>query len=124
MGLGQGRRLIGFPWQIITAGYFATEDFKTGPKWDKEVKMYSLSPFLFRPSADLPCIKDCLLISNGTAQQRQPSRPPLSSTPSSAPIISAKAPKSSLSPPNPVLSVSGTQKKVEVIMRTMRARVL
>lgn len=28
---------------IITAGYFATEDFKAGPKWDEEVKMYSLS---------------------------------------------------------------------------------
>jgi hypothetical protein len=29
---------------IITAGYFATEDFKTGPKWDEEVRMYSPSP--------------------------------------------------------------------------------
>ncbi|KAH8803999.1 oxidoreductase-like protein [Hyaloscypha sp. PMI_1271] len=28
---------------IITAGYFATEDFKTGPKWDEEVKMYTTS---------------------------------------------------------------------------------
>lgn len=28
-------------WQIITAGYFATEDFTTGPNWDEEVKMYS-----------------------------------------------------------------------------------
>jgi len=27
--------------QIITAGYFATEDFKEGPKWEEEVKMYS-----------------------------------------------------------------------------------
>lgn len=25
--------------QIITAGYFGTEDFKEGPKWDEEVKM-------------------------------------------------------------------------------------
>jgi NAD(P)-dependent dehydrogenase (short-subunit alcohol dehydrogenase family) len=29
--------------QIITAGYFATEDFTTGPKWEEEVKMYSKS---------------------------------------------------------------------------------
>jgi NAD(P)-dependent dehydrogenase (short-subunit alcohol dehydrogenase family) len=28
--------------QIITAGYFATEDFTNGPKWDEEIKMYSL----------------------------------------------------------------------------------
>jgi hypothetical protein len=28
-------------WQIITAGYFATEDFVSGPKWEEEVKMYS-----------------------------------------------------------------------------------
>jgi hypothetical protein len=28
-------------WQIITAGYFATEDFVNGPKWEEEVKMYS-----------------------------------------------------------------------------------
>jgi hypothetical protein len=27
--------------QIITAGYFATEDFVEGPKWEEEVKMYS-----------------------------------------------------------------------------------
>lgn len=27
--------------QIITAGYFATEDFVNGPKWDEQVKMYS-----------------------------------------------------------------------------------
>jgi hypothetical protein len=26
-------------WQIITAGYFATEDWKTGPKWEEEVRM-------------------------------------------------------------------------------------
>ncbi|KAK6603467.1 oxidoreductase [Botrytis cinerea] len=26
---------------IITAGYFATEDFVNGPKWDEQVKMYS-----------------------------------------------------------------------------------
>ncbi|RFU24534.1 hypothetical protein B7463_g11809, partial [Scytalidium lignicola] len=28
---------------IITAGYFATEDFANGPKWDEEVKMYTTS---------------------------------------------------------------------------------
>jgi len=27
--------------QIISAGYFAREDFTNGPKWDEEVKMYS-----------------------------------------------------------------------------------
>jgi hypothetical protein len=26
-------------WQIITAGYFATEDWETGPKWEEEVRM-------------------------------------------------------------------------------------
>ncbi|TPX57470.1 hypothetical protein PhCBS80983_g03822 [Powellomyces hirtus] len=35
---------------IITAGYFATEDFTEGPKWDEQVKMYTTSsiapPFL------------------------------------------------------------------------------
>lgn len=31
---------------IITAGYFATEDFSHGPNWDAEVKMYSELPFL------------------------------------------------------------------------------
>lgn len=35
---------------IITAGYFATEDWKTGPKWEEEVRMYTTSsiapPFL------------------------------------------------------------------------------
>jgi hypothetical protein len=31
------------------AGYFATEDFKTGPKWDEEVKMYSSSPLPHKP---------------------------------------------------------------------------
>ena len=30
-------------WQIITAGYFATEDWKGGPKWEEEVRMYSVS---------------------------------------------------------------------------------
>lgn len=30
--------------QIITAGYFTTEDFVNGPKWDEEVKMYSTFP--------------------------------------------------------------------------------
>jgi len=28
---------------IITAGYFATEDFLNGPKWEEEVKMYTTS---------------------------------------------------------------------------------
>jgi hypothetical protein len=36
--------------QIITAGYFATEDWENGPKWDEQVKMYTTSaispPFL------------------------------------------------------------------------------
>ena len=35
----------GFDVVIITAGYFATEDFETGPKWEEEVKMYS-TPYL------------------------------------------------------------------------------
>lgn len=35
--------LIVHAWQIITAGYFATEDFVNGPKWEEEVKMYSKS---------------------------------------------------------------------------------
>ncbi|KAK6604090.1 short chain dehydrogenase reductase family superfamily [Botrytis cinerea] len=34
---GVGRKLI------ITAGYFATEDFVNGPKWDEQVKMYTTS---------------------------------------------------------------------------------
>ena len=29
----------GFDVVIITAGYFATEDFTNGPKWEEEVKM-------------------------------------------------------------------------------------
>jgi len=33
----------GFDVVIITAGYFATEDFETGPKWEEEVKMYTTS---------------------------------------------------------------------------------
>jgi len=40
----------GFDVVVITAGYFATEDFATGPNWDDEVKMYTTSaisvPFL------------------------------------------------------------------------------
>ncbi|KAN0106032.1 oxidoreductase-like protein [Hyaloscypha variabilis] len=35
---------------IITAGYFATEDFDSGPKWEEELRMYTTSaiapPFL------------------------------------------------------------------------------
>ncbi|TAQ89503.1 hypothetical protein B7494_g2159 [Chlorociboria aeruginascens] len=34
---------------IITAGYFATEDFIDGPKWDEQVKMYSSSPHILLP---------------------------------------------------------------------------
>jgi len=33
----------GFDIVIITAGYFATEDFTNGPKWEEEVKMYKTS---------------------------------------------------------------------------------
>ncbi|KAI9050599.1 hypothetical protein LZ554_005758 [Drepanopeziza brunnea f. sp. 'monogermtubi'] len=33
----------GFDVVIITAGYFATEDFASGPKWEEEVKMYTTS---------------------------------------------------------------------------------
>jgi hypothetical protein len=39
----EGVKLTGIL-QIITAGYFATEDFVTGPKWEEEIKMYSSSP--------------------------------------------------------------------------------
>lgn len=46
--LGVGNAMVedtlqSFDIVIITAGYFATEDFTTGPKWDEEVKMYSAS---------------------------------------------------------------------------------
>jgi hypothetical protein len=39
--IGEGQMGWKLMWvrQIITAGYFATEDFKTGPKWEEEVKM-------------------------------------------------------------------------------------
>jgi len=38
--LGIEREVVmGFGLQIITAGYFATEDFESGPKWEEEVKM-------------------------------------------------------------------------------------
>jgi len=33
----------GLDFVIITAGYFATEDWKEGPKWNEEVKMYTTS---------------------------------------------------------------------------------
>ena len=29
---------------IVTAGYFATESWEEGPKWEEEVKMYSSFP--------------------------------------------------------------------------------
>jgi len=42
----------GFDVVIITAGYFATEDFVNGPKWGEELKMYTTSaispPFIIR----------------------------------------------------------------------------
>ncbi|CAL3967879.1 unnamed protein product [Diplocarpon coronariae] len=46
--LGGGGGMIeggvkGFDVVIITAGYFATEDFTNGPKWEEEVKMYTTS---------------------------------------------------------------------------------
>jgi hypothetical protein len=34
-------RSLADEWQIITAGYFATEDWVNGPKWEEQVKMYS-----------------------------------------------------------------------------------
>ncbi|APA09000.1 hypothetical protein SS1G_02864 [Sclerotinia sclerotiorum 1980 UF-70] len=50
-GMVEGGRVT-FDTVIITAGYFATEDFVHGPKWDEEVKMYTTSaispPFIVR----------------------------------------------------------------------------
>lgn len=46
LGVGNGMvesEIRGFDVVYITAGYFATEDFKSGPKWDEEVKMYKTS---------------------------------------------------------------------------------
>jgi len=46
LGVGGGMvegGVKGFDVVIITAGYFATEDFETGPKWDVEVKTYATS---------------------------------------------------------------------------------
>lgn len=61
----------GFDVVVITAGYFATEDFTNGPKWDEEVKMYTTSsispPFivhsLFRAKY-LPSGSKVLLVSS------------------------------------------------------------
>ncbi|KAM3087030.1 hypothetical protein ACMFMG_001140 [Clarireedia jacksonii] len=41
-GMTEGGRLV-FDIVIITAGYFVTEDFTNGPKWEEEVKMYTTS---------------------------------------------------------------------------------
>lgn len=41
-GMSEGG-VKGFDIVIVTAGYFATEDWKSGPKWDEEVKMYTTS---------------------------------------------------------------------------------
>ncbi|PBP18143.1 oxidoreductase [Diplocarpon rosae] len=46
--LGGGGGMIeggikGFDIIIITAGYFATEDFTSGPKWEEELRMYTTS---------------------------------------------------------------------------------
>ncbi|PQE06299.1 oxidoreductase protein [Rutstroemia sp. NJR-2017a BBW] len=41
-GMTEGGRLV-FDVVIITAGYFATEDFANGPKWEEEVNMYTTS---------------------------------------------------------------------------------
>ena len=44
-GMIEGKDEVrGFDIVIITAGYFATEDFTQGPKWAEQVKMYSSSP--------------------------------------------------------------------------------
>lgn len=44
-GMVEGKdELRGFDVVIITAGYFATEDFEEGPKWEEEVRMYSIFP--------------------------------------------------------------------------------
>merc|ERR1712093_735220 len=66
---------------IITAGYFATEDFKTGPNWDVEVKTYTTSsispPFIIHSlhkSHYLPPGSKILLISSesGSITLRHP----------------------------------------------------
>ncbi|KAE9370866.1 oxidoreductase-like protein [Stipitochalara longipes BDJ] len=56
---------------IITAGYFATEDFESGPKWEEEVRMYTTSsiapPFLIHAlstSSLLPSGSKILLVSS------------------------------------------------------------
>lgn len=45
-GMIEGENEVrGFDIVVITAGYFATEDFANGPKWAEQVKMYSASPY-------------------------------------------------------------------------------
>ncbi|EPE31941.1 NAD(P)-binding Rossmann-fold containing protein [Glarea lozoyensis ATCC 20868] len=41
--VGGDSEVRGFDVVFITAGYFATEDFVEGPKWEEEVKMYTTS---------------------------------------------------------------------------------
>ncbi|CZR63855.1 probable oxidoreductase, short chain dehydrogenase/reductase family superfamily [Phialocephala subalpina] len=41
-GMVEGGKRV-FDVVIITAGYFATEDWTNGPKWEEEVKMYTTS---------------------------------------------------------------------------------
>jgi short-subunit dehydrogenase len=55
LGVGNGMvkdSIRAFDIVIIAAGYFATEDFSAGLKWDEEVKMYSMSLLflVFHPS--------------------------------------------------------------------------
>jgi NAD(P)-dependent dehydrogenase (short-subunit alcohol dehydrogenase family) len=51
-GMVEGKEEVrGFDVVIITAGYFVTEDFENGPKWEEEIRMYSISPF---PSSSSP----------------------------------------------------------------------
>ncbi|KAL5331982.1 hypothetical protein ACEPPN_001525 [Leptodophora sp. 'Broadleaf-Isolate-01'] len=66
----EGRRR-GFDVVIITAGYFATEDFTNGPSWEVEVKTYTTSsispPFIIHSlhtSSLLPPTSKILLISS------------------------------------------------------------
>ncbi|TVY57843.1 putative oxidoreductase [Lachnellula suecica] len=61
----------GFEVVVITAGYFATEDFEEGPKWEEEVRMYTTSsiapPFLIHAlttSSLLPRGSKVLLVSS------------------------------------------------------------
>ncbi|KAL2065374.1 hypothetical protein VTL71DRAFT_3044 [Oculimacula yallundae] len=68
---GEGEKGRGFDVVIITAGYFATEDFANGPDWDIEVQTYITSsispPFIvhsLHTSSLLPSGSKVLLISS------------------------------------------------------------